>query len=151
MANRRLPMRKIKEVLRLRFECNISERDIARSCQISRTTVTDYLRRAAISGLNWAEASALGEVRLAERLFPAPPPVEDPSSVRRPAPDCQYIYDQLRAYRKFNLTLVQLWLEYKEKHADGYQYSQFCEHYRRWRSKLDYCMRQEHRAGEKLF
>jgi hypothetical protein len=36
MANRRLPVRKIKEVLRLRFECQLSEREIARSCQISR-------------------------------------------------------------------------------------------------------------------
>lgn len=151
MANRRLPMRKIKEVLRLRFECKLSEREIARSCQISRTTVTDYLRRAVISGLNWAEAAALGEVQLAERLFPVTSPVEEACSIQRPAPDCEYIYNQLRAYRKVNLTLTQLWLEYKEKHADGYQYTQFCEHYRQWRGKLDYCMRQEHRAGEKLF
>jgi transposase len=57
----------------------------------------------------------------------------------------------LRIYRKFNLTLSQLWVEYKAKHPDGYQYTQFCEHYWRWRKKLDYCMRQEHRAGEKLF
>jgi transposase len=57
----------------------------------------------------------------------------------------------LRTYRKFNLTLTQLWLEYKEKHPDGYQYTQFCEYYHRWRGRLDYCMRQEHRAGEKTF
>jgi transposase len=71
--------------------------------------------------------------------------------IPRPLPDYAYIYDQLRIYRKINLTLVQLWLEYKAKHPDGYQYSQFCELYRQWRSKLDYCMRQEHRAGEKVF
>lgn len=144
-------MRKIKEVLRLRFECNLSEREIARSCQISRTTVTDYLRRATISRLNWAEVAALGEVQIAERLFPVIPPVEKLSSIQRPAPDFEYIYNQLRTYRKFNLTLTQLWMEYKEAHPDGYQYSQFCEHYRRWRGKLDYVMRQEYRAGEKLF
>ena len=144
-------MRKIKEVLRLRFECNLSEREIARSCQISRTTVTDYLRRATISRLNWTEVAALGEVQIAERLFPVIPPVEKLSSIQRPAPDFEYIYNQLRTYRKFNLTLTQLWMEYKEAHHDGYQYSQFCEHYRRWRGKLDYVMRQEHRAGEKLF
>ena len=34
---------------------------------------------------------------------------------------------------------------------DGYQYSQFCELYRVWRGRLDLSMRQEHRAGEKLF
>jgi transposase len=66
-------------------------------------------------------------------------------------PDYEYIYQQLRTYRKINLTLTQLWLEYKARHPDGYQYSQFCELYRQWRSKLDYCMRQEHRAGEKVF
>jgi transposase len=144
-------MRKIKEVLRLRFECHLSEREIARSCQISRTTVTEYLRRATIARLNWMEAAALGEVQIIERLFPVLPPVAKPDDSQRPVPDFQHIYDQLRTYRKFNLTLTQLWTEYKEAHPDGYQYSQFCEHYRRWRGKLDYVMRQEHRAGEKLF
>ena len=63
-------MRKIKEVLRLRFECNLSEREIARSCQISRTTVTDYLRRAAVARLTWTEAAAIGEIQIVDRLFP---------------------------------------------------------------------------------
>ena len=144
-------MRKIKEVLRLRFECNLSEREIARSCQVSRTTVTDYLRRAAIARLTWAEASSLAEAQIAERLFPVVPTVERTSLAQRPAPDYNDIYKQLRTYRKFNLTLAQLWVEYKDAHPDGYQYSQFCEHYRRWRGKLDYVMRQEHRAGEKTF
>ncbi len=61
MANRRLPMRKIKEVLRLKYECGISERGIARSCQISRSTLADYFRRATISWLKWSEAAALTE------------------------------------------------------------------------------------------
>jgi transposase len=144
-------MRKIKEVLRLRFECNLSEREIAHSCQISRTTVTDYLKRATLSGLNWVEVGALNEVQLVERLFPVITSDLDSGSIQRPVPDYEYIYNQLRTYRKFNLTLTQLWMEYKEAHPEGYQYSQFCEHYRRWRGKLDYVMRQEHRAGEKLF
>jgi len=141
-------MRKIKEILRLKLDCGISEREISRSCQVSRSTVADYLRRAAAAKLTWTEASVLAESQLEERLFPTE---HIPSSVKRPPPDCEYIYNQLRTYRKFNLTLSQLWLEYKEKHPDGYQYTQFCEHYWRWRKKLDYCMRQEHRGGEKLF
>src|SRR3972149_830130 len=148
MPNRRLSMRKIKEVLRLKYDCGISEREIARSCSVSRSAVAEYVRRAAAAGLSWQEAAALSQTRLEERLFPTE---HIPSSGKRPPPDCQYIYDQLRTYRKFNLTLSQLWLEYKEKHPDGYQYTQFCEHYWRWRKKLDYCMRQEHRGGEKLF
>jgi len=141
-------LRKIKEVLRLKYDCGLSEREISRSCQVSRSTVADYLMKARAAGLRWPEAAALTEAQFEERLFPIQ---RLPSSVKRPTPDYEYIYNQLRAYRKVNLTLIQLWLEYKEKHPDGYQYSQFCEHYRRWRGKLDYCMRQEHRAGEKVF
>jgi transposase len=44
-----------------------------------------------------------------------------------------------------------LWREYKEQYPEGYQYSQFCDLYRRYRGKLDYSMRQDHRGGEKLF
>jgi transposase len=98
--------------------------------------------------MNWPEAAELSDTELEARLFPTE---HVPSSVHRPSPDCEYIYQELRQYRNVNLTLTQLWLEYKEQHPDGYQYTQFCEYYRRWRSKLDYCMRQEHRAGEKLF
>ncbi|MBI2859660.1 MAG: IS21 family transposase [Chloroflexi bacterium] len=148
MTNKRLPMRKIKEVLRLKYVCGLGEREIAQSCRIARTTVGNYLKRAEAAGLTWSVASGQTEAELESRLFlwgnsPSDPP--------RPLPDCQYIYDQLRDYRKVNLTLTQLWLEYKERHPDGYQYTQFCEYYHRWRGKLDYCMRQEHRAGEKLF
>ncbi len=148
MANRRLSVRKTKEILRLKHACGLSAREIARSCNVSRSTVVDYLMRARGAGVNWPEAAELTETQLEERLFPTE---HLPSSVHRPPPDCEYIYNQLRRYRSVNLTLIQLWLEYKEQHPDGYQYTQFSEHYRRWRGKLDYCMRQEHRGGEKVF
>jgi len=148
MAKRRLPVRKIKEVLRLKHACGLSKRDIARSCNVSRSTVGDYLMRARAAGLSWPESSELSDTELEARLFPTE---HLASSVHRPPPDCEYIYHELRCYRKVNLTMTQLWLEYKERHPDGYQYTQFCEYYHRWRDKLDYCMRQEHRAGEKVF
>ena len=148
MANRRLPVRKIKEVLRLKYDCGISEREISRCCRVSRSTVADYLRRASAAKIDWHESAMLNEAELERRLFPAQPV---PSTVPRHLPDFEHIYQELRTYRKINLTLTQLWVEYKEKHPDGYQYSQYCELYRQWRSKLDYCMRQEHRAGEKVF
>ena len=148
MPNKRLPMRKIKEVLRLRYVCGLSEREIARSCNITRSTAGNYLRRAAVAGLSWPLAVELSDAELEERLFPVSDVLP---TAERPLPDCEYIYKQLRSYKSFNLTLTQLWLEYREQHPDGYQYTQFCEYYRQWRGKLDYCMRQEHRAGEKTF
>jgi transposase len=83
-----------------------------------------------------------------QKLFPPSSTVEPPAKA---LPDFDYIYRELKAHRKFNLTLDLLWQEYKEQHREGYQYSQFCGLYRRYRAKLDYCMRQDHRGGEKLF
>jgi transposase len=53
--------------------------------------------------------------------------------------------------KKKSVTLQLLWYEYKQANPDGCQYSQFCNLYRQWVKKLDITLRQEHRAGEKLF
>lgn len=148
MANTRLSMRKIKEVLRLKHHCGLSRRQIAHSCQISRSTAGDYLYRAEKAGIGWPLPEGLTDQELEQKLFPSQP-TEAVSS--RSLPDFDYIYRELKAHKKLNLTLDLLWREYKEQHPDGYQYSQFCDLYRRFRDKLDYCMRQDHRGGEKLF
>jgi transposase len=44
-----------------------------------------------------------------------------------------------------------LWEEYRQVNPDGYRYSPFCELYQRWRHKQDVVLRQEHKAGEKVF
>lgn len=59
------------------------------------------------------------------------------------------MHEQLHRHK--HVTLQLLWEEYKEAHPDGYQYSQYCELYRRWARKIDVVLRQEHRAGEKMF
>lgn len=149
MAKERLSMRKIKEALRLKYDGRLSNRQIAVSCGVGRTTVADYLRRASVAGwLTWAEVAPLTETALEEKLFPSgnsPPPSA------KPLPDFARIHDELRTHKNVNLTLDLLWQEYKQLHPDGYQYSQFCELYRRWRKKLDLCMRQDHKGGEKVF
>jgi transposase len=61
------------------------------------------------------------------------------------------MYDLYQELHKKGVTLQLLWQEYKELNPDGYQYSQFCQLYRQWVQKLDVCLRQEYRAGEKLF
>jgi len=143
-------MRKINEVLRLRNEQGLSQRDIARSCGVAQSTVAEYLARADRAGITWPLPEGMTETELERRLFPSP--VLTAPATTRPLPDCEYIYSELRRWRsKVSLTIIQLWIEYKEQHADGYEYTQFCEHYKRWLGKRDYCMRQEHRAGEKVF
>ncbi|MCI0463753.1 MAG: IS21 family transposase [Gemmataceae bacterium] len=141
-------MHKAREVLRLKFDCRLSNRKIGRACGIDRDTVGMYLKRSEKAGLRWPFPPELSDADIEARLFPKP---TQPAGTQRPLPDCQYVYDQLRDYKSLNLTLMQLWIEYKGRHPDGFQYTQFCEHYHRWRSKLDYVMRQEHRAGDKVF
>ncbi|MBF0290476.1 MAG: transposase, partial [SAR324 cluster bacterium] len=65
-----------------------------------------------------------------------------------PLPEFEKIHEEMK---KKSVTLRLLWEEYKLLHPTGYQYSQFCEHYRQWRQRLKLSLRQTHKAGEKLF
>jgi transposase len=138
-------MRKIHEVLRLKWECQLSNRAIARSCAISHSTVQEYLQRAAAAGLQWPLPAELTEDALFQQLFPerSPAPVTP-----RVLPDWPQVHAELR---RPNVTLKLLWTEYKEAHPDGLQYSQYCERYRRWAAALNPPMHLVHKAGEKLF
>jgi len=145
MAKRRLSVRKIKEVLRLHYEKGFSTRQIAKSLGIGRSTVQDYLDRAQRAGLNWSLAAELDETSLEHQLYP---PVPCVAQEKRQMPSMEDLYQELK--RK-GVTLQLLWHEYKEANPDGYQYSRFCYYYQQWVKKLDLCLRQEYRAGEKLF
>jgi transposase len=138
-------MRKIKEILRLKWECRLSERAIARSCRVSRSTVGDYLRRAEAAGLKWPMPEGLSEDQLYELLYPR---VKQTAPKAVYTPNWQEIHLELR---KKGVTLRLLWLEYLEEHPQGYGYSQFCQLYRDWSGKIQATMRLNHKAGEKLF
>jgi transposase len=146
MAQERLTMRKIAEVLRLKWECQLSNRAIARSCSISHSTVSEYLRRAQEAGLSWPLPAELDEDTLYELLFPKA--TRNPSSRVIPCPDWSWIHTELR---KKSVTLRLLWVEYREAHPDGYGYSQFCALYREWSKHLNPSMRLSHKGGEKVF
>lgn len=145
MPAKRLSMRKIKEILRLKYEIGLSIRQIARSCSVGKSTVSEYLSRASAAGLSWPLDDEMDEANLERLLFAEDLQV---SSSKRPLPDWADIHTELR--NKKNVTLTLLWEEYKACHVeDGYQYSQFCERYGKWKSALDVCMRQEHVRGRK--
>jgi len=138
-------MRKIKEALRLCWDLRLPARQAARSIGVAASTLSDLLYRAKAAGLTWQLVESLDNQALEALLYPPPAP----SSVQRPAPDMEWVHRELT--RKKSVTLQLLWMEYKEQHPDGYQYTQFCEHYRRWSKRLDVVMRQPHVAGEKMF
>src|SRR5258708_40158559 len=142
-------MRKLREVLRLRFELKLGYQQIGRSCAIGVSTVHKYLKRAEAAGVSWPLPEDWDEARVEAAVFPpAPPPTVESKPARMP-PDFASMHEQLRQHR--HLTLQLLWEEYRQANPDGYRYSRFCELYQRWRSKLDVVLRQEHKAGEKMF
>lgn len=145
MAAERVSMRKTKEILRLYFGMRLTRRQVARSCNISHSTVADYIRRAEASGIGWPLPEGMDETILERKLFPG-----SVTAVLsdKPSPRWDEIHKELK--RK-GVTLQLLWIEYRQQYPDGYQYSRFCELYRRWAKTLDLSLRQEYRAGEKMF
>lgn len=144
MTKETLSMRKLSEVLRLSLEQKLSVRQIARSCCLARSTVSDYLRRSRIAGLRWPLPEGMDEARLDALLFP----VLETAATLRPPPDMLYIRNELR---RQHVTLQLLWEEYRSHTPEGYGYSQYCQLYRDWLGKQAISLRQDHRAGEKLF
>lgn len=141
-------MRKIHDVLRLHYDLKLAQRQIARSVQLSQSTVNDYLTRFQQSGLSWPLSDDYDDQRLSEKLFGVAKSNRDPT--RRPLPDFTYIHHELTTNRHTCLQL--LWEEYREAHPDQpYSYTSFWRHFDQWRSRQDLVMRQQYRAGEKLF
>ena len=137
-------MRKTKEALRMKWELELSHRQVARALSIGLGTVNAYLQRARMAGLTtWAEVSGLSEEEIEARLFPS-----TKAAAARPEPDWREVRQELT---KKGVTLSLLWQEYHQLHPDGYGYSRYCELYRAWKKRHDLSMRQEYKAGEKLF
>jgi len=137
-------MRKLREIFRLYYEKKLTQRAIAVSCKVSRAAIADYLVRAKAAKLVWPLEPSLDDEALERLLFP-----HEHEALRLcPEPDYGHMHLELK---KKHVTKLLLWQEYREQHPDGYQYSQFCQRYREWASGLSVTMRQQHRAGEKMF
>jgi len=145
VPERRLPMRQVREILRLHYEAKLKDREVAKICSVGKGTIRRYLKRLAAAGLSWPLPADLDDATLEHRMFPPPPVVPE----GRPLPDFNLVHKELKSRK--SVTLQLLWEEYREAYPEGFNYSWYCELYRQWARKLDIVMRQEHRAGEKIF
>ena len=144
MSAKRSAMRKIREVLRLKFEVKLSHEKIAAATGVSKGAVTNYVQRAVQKALRWPLPPELDERRLEALLFRQAAPREHYAQ-----PDYAMIHQELK--RK-GVTLQLLWEEYHAANGEhAYRYSQFCLRYHDYRGTLARSMRQVHRAGEKVF
>ncbi len=144
MTKERLPMRKVREILRLVGGLSGTYRDAACSLGVSLGIVAATVRQATDAGLDWPGVEALPDDAPGHRLYGSVPILGE----ERPRPDCAWLHTERHLP---GVTLALLHLEYLERHLNGYRYTQFCEYYRQWLSRRRLSVRQVHRAGEKAF
>ena len=143
MATERLTMRKIREILRHKWALGRSHRDVAASLGVSVGAVSAAEQRARRVGLDWTTVESLTDEALELRLYGGVT-----RERHRALPEPAALHTELK---RQGVTLQLLHHEYRENHPDGYGYTQFCDHYRRWCLDRRLSMRQIHHAGEKLF
>ncbi len=145
MPTERLTMRRIRDVLRLKFGQGLGERVIASSLGLGKGSVGSYVRRAQRAGLSWPLPEGLDDDSLELLLFPASSASPDPD---RPIPDWAMIDRELR---RPGVTRMLLWEEYRAAHPGGFAYTWFCTRYEAWKGRVRPTMRQAHVGGEKVF
>jgi transposase len=114
-------MRRIRDVLRLKFEAKLSDRALAAAVGISKGSVAAHVSRARAAGLSWPLPTEMDDTALEREL------------------------------RRRAVTRALLWREYRIEHPGGFGYSWFCEAYYAWKSQVSPTMRQSHAGGEKVF
>lgn len=148
MSYKRLSMRKIKEILRLKFEQKLTHRAIAASLRISAGTVSRYLTQANEVGLTWPLTESQKESDIEKQLH-SKKSAANKHDEARPLPDWHVVQHELQKQK--GVTLRLLWEEYIAENPGGYGYSWFCHFFREFKNTLAPTMRLTHIAGEKTF
>ncbi len=91
MPNKRIPTRKIKEVLRLHFESGLGHRKIAQALGISKGAVGSYLNLAKAKGLSWPLPEGLDEEKLEQSIS-----LTAGKSAHLVEPNCPAIHQELK-------------------------------------------------------
>src|SRR5271169_6673560 len=101
MGARRLPMRQIREILRLKYERGLRNRAIAMACGVGVGTVSEYVSRARQAGVCWPLAPELDDTALEARMFPRPGPGQE-----RASPDLVWVHQELKKAGVFRVNYV---------------------------------------------
>lgn len=148
MAGKQIDMNKLRIALKLYCEGK-SKLFISNYLRLSRNTVKKYIKQFESLKIPFEELNDLDDVKLEELLITR--------QERTLSPSLQALFDFFpyaeKELRKTGVTKMLLWREYKQKHPEGVQSTQFCEHYNRWskRTNVHPVMHLTHKAGDKLF
>ena len=144
MANERISMRKIKDIIRLRGK-GLGYRQIGRALRISHPVVSQYARDFAATGLSYAQIKGISDSKLMELL------AGGRTADARYGALGAWFERCARELKRVGVTIQQIWEEYRQEQPDGYSYSQFCYHFQVWRDGDEVTMHIEHKVGDKLF
>jgi len=141
-------MRKLREVLRLKYDCQLTNRQIGAAAKTSASTVSYYTRAFMASGLCWPLEETLSDDELVQKLEPYCSQLKT-KQIRKVLPDFAAMHQELK--RK-GITQQLLYEEYKSQHSDNaYSYSEYSRRYRQWKKRCKASLRQTYKAGEKCF
>jgi transposase len=146
MANKRTDMRKVRDLLRLKFEQGMSARAAAQSVGMGKSVASEYISGFSGCGLSLEQALALSDSELTGAL-----------NLRKQTTNVRYqqLSGQFAHYEKelkrTGVTLYLLWTEYHHQTPDGYGYSRFCFHFDQWQKGHKVSMHIEHKSGDKVF
>ena len=146
MANKRIQMRKVRELLVLHFERDISARQAAKIIGIGKTAASQYIAGFRASGLNISIVATMSDSELLNIINIKK---ESENLLYKELSDLFPYFE--KELKRTGVTLQLLWKEYTETRTHYYGYSQFCHHYYHWRKQKKVSMRMEHKAGDKMF
>jgi len=139
-------MLNIRHILRLHTQ-NQTMSEIIIQTGIYRPILKKIIKDFKESKLSFSEINELSDKDL-EELFEKPQ--ENLLSKK-----LQTLYDLFpeidKELKRTGVTKVLLWEEYKKKHPDGASCTAFRFHFSRWKARKTPIMRQNHKAGDKLF
>lgn len=147
MARKRISMKALRLVIQLHEETTLSNRQISVSAGVSRPVVAEYIAAYRRSGLSFAEISKLSDTEAVERLRTAKPITDTRNSAA-----LAFFPYMIKELPRVGVTRELLWTEYRAKHPDGYEYSQFCNLFRLWHgaeSEVTFIM--DHKAGDRMY
>lgn len=148
MPTERITMKKLRDLLRLKFCAKLSHRQIASALNLSAGTVSHYSQAAIAAQLSWPLPSDMDDKALMAAIEPVAKQLRA-QPTGKILPDWGEIH---RAKAPKHMTLHLVWEDYRAEHGTrAYSYSHFSRLYEKWCKKQRVTMRLAHKAGEKGF
>lgn len=146
MANTIISMSKIRQIIRM-YTQGVSKLSVAARTGVSRNTAKKYIQAFKDTGITFEEISELNDKEREDLFGQAREKKLDPRIY-----DLQKIFPSIdKELKRKGTTRLMLWEAYRRDYPKGFQYTQFCFYYNRWKAQVNPVMHLDHKAGDKMF